>query len=49
MGALIAHVTPRQDVTLYTRWGDLFAMACAVLGVGIFVAARAPGDGRPEA
>jgi apolipoprotein N-acyltransferase len=49
MGALIAHVTPRQELTLYTRWGDLFAMACGFLGVGIFVAARATGDGRPEA
>jgi apolipoprotein N-acyltransferase len=40
VGGLIAHVTPRRDLTIYTRWGDLFAVACAALGVAIVAAIK---------
>jgi apolipoprotein N-acyltransferase len=31
-GALVAGVTPRHGLSLYTRWGDGFALGCALLG-----------------
>ena len=40
VGGLIAQVTPRQELTIYTRWGDLFAVACAALGVAIVTAVK---------
>jgi apolipoprotein N-acyltransferase len=33
IGALITTVTPRSELTVYTRWGDAFALGCAVLGL----------------
>lgn len=36
-GALIAHVTRRQGLTVYSRWGDLFAIGCSVLSVLILI------------
>lgn len=33
IGALITTVTPRSDLTVYTRWGDVFALGCVVLGL----------------
>ncbi len=39
-GALVAAVTPRHGLTLYTRWGDAFALGCAALGAFCAVAAQ---------
>jgi len=39
-GRAIGRVVPRRDLTLYTRVGDAFALACVALGLGLLVASR---------
>jgi apolipoprotein N-acyltransferase len=34
-GALRARVVPRHDLTVYTRYGDVFGFACGILGVSL--------------
>jgi len=40
VGALITTVTPRSDLTVYTRWGDAFALGCVALGLVCALGAR---------
>jgi apolipoprotein N-acyltransferase len=39
-GAFVADVTPRDQESFYTRWGDLFAVCCAVLGIVTVIGRR---------
>lgn len=38
-----ARVEPRHDLTVYVRWGDVFAFLCLTIGVGSLLVARARG------
>jgi apolipoprotein N-acyltransferase len=34
-GVTTGEIEPRRDLTVYTRYGDVFAGACALLGVAV--------------
>lgn len=37
-GIILENVCPRRDLTLYTRWGDWFALLCATITVSCLLA-----------